>query len=342
MQSNIIWKKDMQYENEFKQINQFINKSKNILIVPHIDPDPDALGASLSLVHSLNSINKNCFIGLQQELISKYEDIIKDKSILTYPENNTTSYDLIITVDIGEKNRVGKYIHLLDSQIPSVNIDHHIDNDHFADINIVDLNSSSTSEIVYNLIKFCQFKMIKEIAVALYIGIVYDTGSFRYSLTTKNTHKAVSELLEYDINTNEIYEYLFENLTLGAVKLRNMVTSTLELYHDGKIAITSMRKDFLILCNAQESDTTSLVKIGSSIKGVEFSIHINEKSEDLVKVSLRRKGITNVNQIAKLFGGGGHEKASGFVFNKSYDELKNTLLLNVINKYPFELETISK
>ena len=143
----------------------------------------------------------------------------------------------------------------------------------------------------------------------------------------------MSELLQFNINTNEIYEMLFENLTEGALKLRNMVTSTLEMHNNGKIALTWLRQRFYKECNANESDGAMLVKIGASIEGVEFSIFLNEKEDNLIKINLRSKHNLKVNEIAKQFGGGGHEKAAGFVIEDSFSNVKDLVFKRIIIPY---------
>lgn len=328
----------VKHKKEFNEISKLIEKAHNILVIPHIDPDPDSLASSYALTLALQQKERICLIGLQKkDETNKYLNI-NSKTYITYSEKADPPYDLIFALDIGSCNRTGKYLSLLDKGIPTINLDHHIDNEQFADINIVDSSYSSTAELVYEFLKDQNYSFTKEIATALYTGIVFDTGSFRYSLTTKKTHLIVSELLEFDIDTNKIYEELFEDMTEGALRLGNKVTSTLEKYCNGKVVLTYLRKEFYEECGATESDNSVLVKIGTSLKGVQFSIFINEKAEDLIKVSLRSKGDFKVNMIAKQFGGGGHEKAAGFRIEDSFAQVKKLIINSVIpsfsNKIP--------
>ncbi len=323
----------MKYNKEYKEISKLIDQSSNILIVPHIDPDPDGIGSSCALAMTLQQKGKPCRIGLQSELMGKNNDLFPDEGFFTLAEESDPPYDLLITTDIGSQERVGKYHSLIDKGVPTINLDHHIDNQGFGDVFIVDLEASSTSELVYELIKSLNVKMNQRIATDLYIGIVYDTGSFRYSLTTRKTHRLASELLEFSIDTNEIYDQLFENFTEASLKLKSKVTSTLEMFHGGEVALTALRTQFFESCGASESDANSLVRIGTSIQGVEFAIHMNEKDKTLTKVSLRSKGRIKVNEIAKEYGGGGHEKAAGFAVEKDFDHAKELIIKSVVSKY---------
>jgi len=323
----------MKYKNEYNKISEILNKSNNVLIITHIDPDPDGLCSSHAIALVIQQMKKKCNIALQHELIKKYSILIPDSSLPIYELSSDINYDLIITLDLGSKKRSGKYIELFNKNIPIINIDHHLDNDHFGEINIIDASFSSTSELMYEFFKDQKIPINQEIATALYIGIVFDTGSFRYSLTTSKTHKYVSELLEYKIDTNDIYEMLFERVSQGALRLMSKVSSTLEIFCNGKVAIISLRKAFYDECNANESDNTLLVRLGSSIEGVDLSIFINEKEENLIKVSLRSKYNFKVNEIAKQFGGGGHEKAAGFIIEDNYKNVKEIIINKIISSY---------
>ncbi len=323
----------MKYNKEYKEITRLIDQSSNIIIVPHIDPDPDGIGSSYALAMTLQQKGKPCKIGLQSELIGKNRELFPDEGFFTHSEESDPPYDLLITTDIGSEERVGKYHSLIDRGVPTINLDHHIDNQGFGDVCIVDLEASSTSELVYELIKTLDVNMNQKIATDLYIGIVYDTGSFRYSLTTQKTHRLASELLEFDIDTNEIYDQLFENFSQASLKLKSKVTSTLEMFHDGEVALTALRTQFFESCGANESDANSLVRIGTSIQGVEFAIHMSEKNENLTKISLRSKGRIKVNEIARDYGGGGHEKAAGFAIENDFDHTKELIIKSVVSKY---------
>lgn len=323
----------MKFVNEYKKIAELFKLANNILIIPHIDPDPDGIGSSFALAYSARNMGKNCWIGLQEELLKRDLELFPDKSMFIYEPDPEVQYDMLIATDIGSFERVGKYIDLFKSNIPSVNLDHHIDNNNFADINIVDVDFSSTSELAYELLKNIDAEIDEKIAKAVYTGIVFDTGSFRYSLTTPKTHRYVSELLQFNIDTNEVYEKLFEEITEASLCVRYKVASTLELYCDGKLAITSLRKSFLENCHAGKSDTSGMVKIGSSIKGVDFHIFISEKEEEQCKVSLRCKSPFKVNRIAAKFGGGGHEKAAGFTVDLSFDELYKLLKDEIVPEF---------
>ncbi len=323
----------MAYEAEFKSIISFITSANNVLVIPHIDPDPDAIASAYAILMSCLRLGKRCKIGFQSELDSNNYYLLPNESYITYSEYSNPPYDLIICVDIGSSNRVGKYLSLIDDRITVINLDHHIDNDYFGTVNVVAMDYSSSSELVYDFLKVSGCDITKDIALALYTGIVYDTGSFRYDLTTKHTHEVVAEIMNYDIDTNSIYERLFESFTYAALRLNNRVAMTLELFCDGKVALTYLRQSFYSECGAGEEDRNSLVKIGASIRGVDFSIFVREVEDSLIKVSLRSKSDFKVNEVARCFGGGGHDKAAGFTLSASFDSARAIIVDEVIPRF---------
>jgi phosphoesterase RecJ-like protein len=326
----------MKYSKEFKKAKKYIKNSSCILFVPHVDPDPDALCACNALQNYIQNNGKKSYIGLQGPLFSKYNFIFKDKvnNIIQPKDFNKVKHeiDLIIALDIGVRTRGGTWTMEL-KDIPIINMDHHIDNDHFGDINVVDDNFSSTCEIVYEFFKANKIKINREIAVNIYTGIVYDTGSFRYSLTTKKTHKYVGEITDkFDFDRNDIYEKLFENKKVESLCLQTKVFNSLKIFNNGKIAVTWLDKSGYDECNANEDDAIELVRVGSSIQGVDFSIFIHEKP-DKIKVSLRSKSNFNVNKIARQYGGGGHVKASGFSMSGTVKQVYDDIVDDLIGMY---------
>ncbi len=326
----------MNYKKEFKKIHKYIQNAYCPVLVPHVDPDPDALCACNAIREYLKTKRKKNYLGLQAPLFNKYYFIFdENRDFIIQPEDLEkvkNEIDLVIALDIGVSGRGGCWVNGFDN-IPVVNIDHHIDNDNFGDVNIVDSGYSSTCEMVYEFFKVNNINVSKKMAVDLYTGIVYDTGSFRYSSTTKQTLNYVAEMVEqYDFDKNDIYEKLFENKKVQSLCLQTRVFESLELFNNGKIAVTWLNKNGYNKCNANEDDAIELVRVGSSIQGVDFSIFIHEK-KDKIKVSLRSKSDFNVNKIAREYGGGGHVKASGFSMQGTVHEVKKQILDDLINKY---------
>ncbi len=326
----------MNYKKEFKKINKYIKNCKCPVLVPHVDPDPDALCACDAIAEYLKTLGVKSYIGLQAPLFSKYNFIFEDNlGFIVLPgdfDKVKNEIDLVIAVDIGVSSRGGCWVKDL-PEVNKVNIDHHIDNDNFGNVNVVDAEYSSTCEMVYDFFRSNKINISMKMTKDIYTGIVYDTGSFRYSSTSRQTLNFVGEMVgKYDFDKNDIYEKLFENKKVESLCLQSRVFESLEIHHDGKIAVTWLNKNGYSKCKADESDAIELVRIGSSIQGVDFSIFIHEK-KDKIKVSLRSKSDFNVNKLAREYGGGGHVKASGFSMQGKVLDVKKQIIPLLIEKY---------
>jgi phosphoesterase RecJ-like protein len=326
--------KKSKYSNLFKKIDKKIKKANTIVFVPHVDPDPDAICACMTMLSYAKKYSINLYLGFQTPILSKYE-FIADKKYILLPddfEKISNDIDLVIALDVGAKSRGGVWTtNTPENKI--INLDHHIDNDKFGKINIVDYSFSSTCELVYEFLLSVKADITLDIAKNIYTGIVYDTGSFRYSSTTPKTHIFVADILKrHSFDQNLIYELLFENKKLESLCLQTRVFSSLELYLEGKVAYTELDNEGYIKCNAKEDDAIELVRIAASVSGVDFSVFVHEK-KDKIKVSLRSKSDFDVNKLAKKYGGGGHIKASGFSVDASVKEVKEKVLPELIESY---------
>lgn len=332
----------MNYQKEFQIAQEKILQSKSVILVPHVDPDPDALCSCYAMWKYITGLGKKAYIGLQAPLFPKYTFIFGgDCSMIHYPadfEAAQQESDLIVALDIGVSTRGGTWI-VNAGNIPIINLDHHIDNDNFGFVNVVEAEYSSTCELVYDFFLQNNIEISKAIAISLYTGIVYDTGSFRYSCTSRQTHEYVGRLVsQFDFDKNAIYEILFENRKVESLCLQMKVFNSLEMHRKGKVAVTMLENGDYKCCNAEENDAIELVRVGSSIEGVDFSIFIHEKA-DKIKVSLRSKSDFNVNAVSKKYNGGGHVKASGFSMKGTAKDVKNKILDDLLAKYDFFLST---
>lgn len=318
----------------FNRIHKHIIDSDDILLLPHIDPDPDALASCHALYLHLLSLKKQVKIGLVKELQKKYQFIFRNRyNDLILPHQMKSKPDLIVALDIASLKRTGEYQELF-KDIESINIDHHIDNQQFGKVNLVDSFYSSASEMMYLYFLANDIEITKNIGETLYTGILYDTGGFRFDCTTFLTHIIIADLLkQFEIDTNEIYEKLFEFNTPGALHLQNLIFSTAELFYDGKMIVTELKKEFYQKAKATKDDALEMVKLGSSIAGVDFHVFYKETEEPYVKISLRSKSNFQVNEVAAKFGGGGHRKAAGITLEGEYNSIKKETLSYFIEQY---------
>lgn len=311
--------------NIYKNIEPFIKeleKSENIVIAGHISPDGDAVSSSLSLAMAINKIGKKPII-----LLEKYSDnynYLKGQEMIYRGEYGNLNPDLFISVDCGDIERLGKAKEVFERAKKTVNIDHHISNDGFGDLNIINDKSSSTSEVIFEVISCMDIDIDIDIATIIYTGLVFDTSGFKHSSTSKRTHEIAGELVNIGvdnsmIHTNLLYSHTLENARLLSKTIQN-------IYIEEDILISTLTKnEILEECMANYGELEGISGYLIDFKGINISIFLYEKKDGSIKASFRSKN-KDVNKIASKFGGGGHVLASGATLNMTLDEAKKSIL----------------
>ena len=206
-----------------------------------------------------------------------------------------------------------------------VNIDHHHDNTRFGAINLVDVEASSTAEIVYDLAGHLGVELTEEIANALYVGLVTDTGKFMYENTDERSHRMAAALLDAGVKVNDIYRRLYEHAPLEKLKLLALALEKIELHEDGRIAITYISRADYEATGASDSLTEGIIDHVRTIDGTVVAATVRDLGEGARaarKVSLRSTdGTVDVSEVARAEGGGGHRRAAGFSTDLTYEEI---------------------
>jgi phosphoesterase RecJ-like protein len=299
---------------------ELINKNKKFLIVSHKNPDGDSLGSEIALALALLKLDKKIYIYNSDPPPERYSKFPKASLIKT--EKKNFEEDVTIIVDCAEIGRIGEIKDNLDFSKPIINIDHHIGNTKFGTVNLIKPDHSSTAEIIYQLIKH-EIQMDKEIATYLYIGILTDTGAFRYPNTTSHSLRVASELVAYGVIASQVSEFIWFTDPEARIKLLGDVLGTMHLY--GKISIMYITKEMLKKHGAKEEDTEEFIDYGLSIKGIETAAIIKERADGTLKVSLRSKNNVPVQELAAKYGGGGHRTAAGFTAERDIESFKDEL-----------------
>ena len=220
----------------------------------------------------------------------------------------------------------------MDKAKSSANIDHHVSNTFYAKVNVVDEDAAATGEIVYHLISLLGIKPNKIIAEALYTAIVSDTGRFSFSNTRPKTHRIVANLIEWGVDVVKLSNLLFNNHSLEWVRLLGQAINSLEIYHDGKVAIMHITKEMMDRTGTTEEHSTGIIQYAKDITGVELAALLREVDASTVKVSLRSQSIIDVSLLAQEFGGGGHKRAAGCTINLPLIQAQKNLM-KVIDSY---------
>ena len=317
------------------QIAKFILESKKIGITYHVSPDGDAVGSVLALFNALKSLNKDCYI-ISKDTLSENLKFLKGSDEITgeitEPVDET---DIVVVLDCGNLERVSANLKEFTGTI--VNIDHHLSNDKYGDINYIDSNAAATAEIVFELLNLMgisfekEDSVLKDIGTCMYTSIVTDTGAYRHSNVTERTHRISAVLKKIGVDNTFIYQSLFDNKDFSRIKLIGKALSSMQVILNGKVALLEIDKNFISDLGVDVGDTSDIISYGLQIKGVEVTLLLKEV-EDGVKASLRAKSYVDVRKIAEVFGGGGHIRAAGIkIKNISMEEAKYEIL-NEIQK----------
>ena len=314
-----------------QEIKQLLSTPKNIVITAHKNPDGDAIGSSLGLHHYLSSLGHNSIVIMPNE----YPDFLKwvpgEENIIKYncdteaAQTKIREAEMIFTLDYNHLSRSGEMQESLSSaEAIFVMIDHHQQPDDYAQYVYSDVTMSSTCQMVYHFIQKLDDldKITSELATCIYVGIMTDTGSFRFRSTTSVTHKVVADLIDRGANNTAIHENIYDTNTLSRLQLKGVALKNLKVLSEYNTAYISLSQAELDQHNFKKGDTEGFVNIGLSIEGVKFAaIFIENKTEGIIKISLRSKGDFSVNEFSRdHFEGGGHHNAAGGKSNLSLSE----------------------
>jgi phosphoesterase RecJ-like protein len=208
-------------------------------------------------------------------------------------------------------------------------VDHHEPTPHSALTGITDSSAAATCELAVEAARADALELDRQTAQAAYAGLVYDTGFFAYSKTTRRTFMTALSLIDAGVSPNEIFQQVSENAAIGALLLQKRVLSTLELHHQGRVAAQVLRKEDLAAAGARFEDAEGFINIPMRVKEIMVSILVKETPEGKVRCSLRSKGKVNVSKIAQDFGGGGHISAAGFKSCRNIEETLKAVIIKV-------------
>lgn len=308
--------------NELAEVN-------TVAIAGHVRPDGDCVGSCMGLYLYLKENYPEIATDVYLELPGEQFSFLSCFEEIKTAYEPGKVYDLLITLDVSDKNRIGVALEGYETAKKRVCIDHHISNRGLGDVNEIRPNASSTCEVLYTLLE--EEKVSKVVAEALYTGMVHDTGVFQYSCTSPETMRIAAKLMEKDIPFTKIVEESFYEKTYVQNQILGRCLMESILIMDGKCVIGVVKKKMMDFYHVEPKDLDGIVQQLRVIKGVEVAIFIYEVKPQEFKVSLRSKGKVNVNEVASYFGGGGHVLAAGCTFHGSvYDVMNN--LLEVIEK----------
>ncbi|RDI50471.1 DHH family phosphoesterase [Flavobacterium glaciei] len=319
---------------DIQAIQLLLSTPKKIAIIPHRGPDGDAMGSTLGLYHFLLKNNHYPTVISPNEFPDFLAWMPGSETLKIYEKDkeNCTKIleeaELIFTLDFNALHRTGEMEHVLAKlEAPFIMIDHHQKPDDYATFTYSDTSFGSTCEMIYNFILFLGKKedIDTTIGTCIYTGILTDSGSFRFPKTTGTTHRIVAELIDLGVENTEIPNLLFDNSSFGRLQILGRALQNMKVLTAHKTTYTTLTQEELNSFDYIKGDTEGIVNYGLSIKGIVFTaIFIENKEEQIIKISFRSQGDFDVNQFARdHFNGGGHRNAAG---GKSEVSMEETIL----------------
>lgn len=284
--------------------------SSRLLIVCHISPDGDAIGAALAVAEYCTAIGRPYLLVNDDPMPMRY-DFLPGVSSFVRTADVTEVFSHVVAVDCADQARMGETRRLLAEDATLINIDHHETNDFYGSVQLVEPDASATCLVLYRLFHIGGVPIGRSMALCLYTGIVFDTGGFRYNNTTPEIHQVAADLLTRGIEPFLVADRVLESMTRAQVELVRLGLATLTVDESGLFAYVAVDYTMLCLSGAEEGDTEVLLPYTRSLSGVEVGVLFRERQDGVVKVSLRSRERVDVSAIALQFGGGGHVRAAG-------------------------------
>ena len=300
-----------------------LKDANTIGITGHARPDGDCMGSTMAMYMYLTKNYPEKRIDIFLEPIPEsYGQIARLDEVCTDFVTDVEKYDAFVVIDC-EYTRTGQAQSLFENANLKLNVDHHISNKGCGDINYIVPSASSACELVYDLIG--EERLDDDIALALYLGMIHDTGVFQYSNTSPKTLRTAAKLIEFKFDFSTIIEESFYQKTYMQNLLLGKAVNESVLILDGHAIYSVVSKELMKEYNAKSSDLEGIVNQLRNTKGVDCAIFMYEVEEGEYKVSLRSNDNVNVSEIAKSFGGGGHVKAAGVTMNGTDKEIVSKL-----------------
>ncbi len=321
---------------EFQKFKTLLDGAKRVLISTHSLPDGDGLGAEAALFHYLKRARKACRVYNPDPLPKRYRFLDPKANILLGPGEVELwdTCDLWIIVDTNDPRRLGKVWHEMSLRAKKiVFIDHHPETQS-ADIQypphsflLSNVESSSIGEMLYHMFAELGFaKYNLDVAVGLYVSIMTDTNSFRYSRTTPLSHQIAAEMIEQGVNPEEVYQNIFSSKELSHLQLLGRMLQSVRISSGGKVAWLEMNLELRKQHQASADDTQSFLNILLLLKDAEIVCFFREEDDHRIRASIKSKGQVVINKIAMELGGGGHEYAAGLAVTMPMDKAVQTII----------------
>jgi bifunctional oligoribonuclease and PAP phosphatase NrnA len=304
----------------YRQVIDVLSSSRRVLVTTHVRPDGDALGTVAATVLGMRKVGIAAEALLLSHLPRKYQFVFEENKIVHHDAEQgwpaslkLAEFDTLLVMDTGTWSQLPGLREQVEKWSgKKVVVDHHLTQEDWADVKLVVTAAAAAGEIAAELLDVWQIEFDQPIAAALYLAIASDTGWFQFSNTRPYTHRLAARLIEHGVNTDQMYQHLYQNERAERVALQTRAQQSLELLVDGRLAVMRVTKEDFDRTGANVGDTENLINVPLQIRTVEVSLlFVEPKDAGPVRVSLRSKGQVDVARFAEQFAGGGHARAAG-------------------------------
>ena len=316
---------------EIKEISDKLFSAGSVVLYPHINPDGDSVGSCAALSLALRAAGIECWV--YSDAIPKYLDFINTEAF-TSDWAKVQGADICAAIDCSDENRLDERLESYEAGKERICLDHHVSEMGFGDVYYINEKAAAVCEVIYDILKAGEITFTRDIANALYTGIVTDTGGFRHSNTTERTHEIAADLFRIGVDHTNIIVNLYNNKGLKKVRCESLAIERMMLFAGGKGVISYLTSSDLAALDARHEDADEIIDRLRDIEGVEMAAYLEER-ENGIKVSMRSKTDTSVLDICIRNGGGGHAKAAGCTVKMTMedafalfkDEMESALIL---------------
>jgi phosphoesterase RecJ-like protein len=311
----------------FEQIGEVLRSHQSFVLISHVRPDGDAIGSQLALGFSLKAMGKSVRL-INEDGLPENLAFLSGSEIIESPPAEPLEVEVAIALDTATKPRLGDAaLHAASKAKLWLNIDHHISNPKYGDLNLIDATSPATGEILYHLITALDMPLPDETRDAIYVAVSTDTGSFQYPSTTARTYEMAADLVRRGLDVGTINSKTYDEHPYRRLELMRALLNTLERSPDGVVAHWELREKTRLDLALRPEDSEGLIDVIRAIRGVRLAAFFEELPDGKVRVSMRSKDRElDVCKIASAFGGGGHALAAGIRMKGPLDIAKQQVL----------------
>jgi len=325
--------------NAFQGAIDFLSRTQRFIITSHETPDADAIGSECAISKALRGLGRETIVLNADPIPRKLSFLDPDKLIRVLEREDQVPVDIgeysLLMLDTNDAQNIGQIATLV---LPRVRehfiIDHHEQEEDLLAGNFIKKSASSTAEILYQLLREMNVTIDREMAQALFTGIVYDTGSFIYPKTTALTFEIARDLVAKGVRPNIVYSKLYESNSISALILQTRVLATLELYFANHVSLLTMTREMVVDSGANYEEADQLINIPLRSEDIRVSVFFKQNPAGLLRCSLRSKANINVAEIAQSFGVGGHRTAAGFKCRDTLEKSKQMVLERLRKLFP--------